>query len=469
MRDLRALVLALPLTLSACLAPKYVQPDSGVADAFPGATEDVDGAVAAADLGWREVLRDPHLQALIDTALENNRDLRLAMLQVDRAKAAYRITIANRIPDLNLEASATTSRSVFGPGLAAEGTVYRVGVSMPAFELDLFGRLHQESQAALHRYLATEQGARTARISLIGQVATGWLAERSLAEQQALADRTRASRVDALDLVRDRFDAGVVSELDLRQAESLVAQADATVASLTREHAQAIGTLTLLVGAPIAAAVDVTPLADVDLANRLPAGLPSDLLQRRPDIRAAEERLRAANADIGAARAAFFPRISLTGSVGTASSDLGALFTAGTGVWSFIPALVQPLFGIARNIANLKVSEVDKKIAVATYDKTVQEAFRDVANALVAREPLDAQVAALTALRDAESDRAVLAQQRYDAGVSSYLDVLDAQRSLLDAERTLVQVRELRLVNTVTLYEALGGGVAEHTAVAAAP
>lgn len=463
--------IALLLLLPGCLAPKHVRPEAPVAGEWPqtpAGFEDAEpqvGDIPAAKLGWRELFRDPQLQELVETALKNNRNLRMALLQVERARAQYRISIANRLPDINLDVNGTYSRRVFGPGLSVEGQVYQVGLAMPSFELDLFGRLHHLSEAALNQYLATEEGALAAHISLISEVATAWLAERSLAAQLALAEQALEARRGSRDLAQQRFDAGVASDLDLSQADSLVASARARVATLAQERAQAHAALTLVVGAPVG---DLGPPRHLeeDLVAAVPAGLPSELLTHRPDIRAAEERLRAAAANIGAARAAFFPRISLTASAGTASTELTGLFGPTGWVWALGAGLVQPLVGIFDNMVNLDIAEVDRELAVAEYERTIQAAFRDVADALVARGPLNVRVESLEQLQAAEARRLELAEQRYREGVASYLEVLDAQRSLLEAQQSVVQARQLRLTNAVDLYTALGGGLIETTTAA---
>lgn len=444
--------------LAGCLAPKHQRPELPVPDAYPAAPAGyaVPAPAATSDLGWEAFFRDDDLRAVIGSALANNRDLRIATLNVDRARALYRIRRADRLPTLGVDASMATTRTLFGPGLTADGTIFRVGASIPAFELDLFGRVANQSESALRDYLATEEGARATRISLVSSVATAWLAERSLAEQLDLAERTVEARLSSQELVARRFEAGAASELELRQAESLVESARASAAALARQRAQAGDALALLVGAPVTPG-DATLAADI--VAPVPAGLPSDLLAQRPDVRAAEQQLIGANADIGAARAAMFPRISLTASAGTASVSLTGLFSEGSGVWSFVPALTQPIFGFGRNRAAVKVAKVDRDVAVAQYERTIQEAFRDVADALVATGPLDAQVASAERLRAAEARRVELAQQRYDEGISGFLELLDAQRSLFDAERALVQARQLRLTNAVELYAALGGGL----------
>ncbi|MFN7142295.1 MAG: efflux transporter outer membrane subunit [Myxococcota bacterium] len=458
---------ALLLLLAGCtLAPKYVRPEAPVSGVWPtpgAAAPGMDPAAAAegadaTETGWRDFFPDARLQTLVASALANNRDLRVSALSIERARAMYRITRSDLLPAVSAEASALAPNPTTG-----SGALYEVGLQA-AWEIDFFGRIRSLSDAALAEYLATEEAERSARIGLVAEVARAYLAERTYAEQLDLARRSLATRKVSHDLNRQRFEGGVASEIDFRQSESLVEAAQVSVASLERQRAQAENALTLLVGAPIDQLPAPVALADQSFGAGLAAGVPSEVLLERPDVRAAEQRLRGANADIGAARAAFFPRISLTAGLGTASADLLGLFAAGTGVWSFLPALTQPLFKFGENQANLKVAKVDKEIAVAQYEKAIQVAFREVADALVARETLDTQVAAQERLRDAEARRLALAQQRYAAGLTSHLELLDAERSLFDAERALLQARQLRLANTVDLYAALGGGLQERVA-----
>ncbi len=461
-----ALLLSL---LAGCLAPRRPLPAPPVDAAWPAPPGGFDDPApadprAAADVAWREAFPDPRLQALIELALEHNRDLRTAALNIEQARALHRIQRSFVLPSVqgNAGLSVTHTPAEVSPvGQAFTIERYEVGVSVPAFELDFFGRLRNLTKAALEEYLATEEAFLSARIGLVGEVASAYLAERAAAEQLALAERALSAREQAYELSRQRFEAGVSSELDLRQAETLVASARVSVATLARQRGQARNALTLLVGTSPADLPEPRPLDDQGVVADLPPGLPSDLLTRRPDLRAAERHLRARRADIGAARAAFFPRVTLTASVGSASSELLGLVAAGTGAWALAPQLVQPLFQWGRNRQGLALAEVREDLAVVAYERAIQVAFREVADALVARATLDDQVAAQERLRDAQAARLALADQRYGAGLASYLEVLDAQRALFDAEQALVQARLLRLTNAVDLYRALGGGHAE--------
>ena len=464
--------------VSGCsMAPKYVRPDAPVAASYPAQSE-ADAKEATqqnqtrvSEIGWRNFFPDPRLQSLIGMALTNNRDLRVAALRIEEARALYNIQSADLYPNLNVTATGQRGRtpaSLSQTGTSVVGSQYQVGLGLAAFELDFFGRVRSLSNAALAQYLATEEAQRAAHISLVAEVAKAYLAERAYAEQLVLAEDTLKSRSDAYDLSKQRFEVGASSALDLRQDEALLQSARVAQVALARQRAQAFNALTLLVGQPLTDLPPAEPLSGQNIVAELPAGLPSDLLEQRPDIRSAEQSLMSANANIGAARAAFFPQISLTAGVGTASNELSGLFDAGSRAWSFAPQLVLPIFQGGRNIANLKVSEVRKNIEVANYEKTIQTAFREVADALVARSLLDEQVDAQRKVQDAQAERLKLAKQRFDNGIASSLDVLDAQRELFTAQQDLVQTRLLRLTNAVDLYRSLGGGLVETTAVAAA-
>jgi multidrug efflux system outer membrane protein len=456
--------------LTGCsLAPKYERPAAPVASTYPDAPTEP-AAQHAADVGWREFFPDQRLHALITAALENNRDLRIAALRIEEARAQYNIQWADRVPNVNAQATGSRSRTpgilTDRPGGALVTSAYQVGVTIPAFELDFFGRVRSLSDVALAQYLATDEARRAAHIGLVSEVAKAYLAERALAEQQDLARRTFEARETAYKLAKQRFDVGASSALDLRENETLVQSARASLAALTRERARVVNALTLLVGKPLNDLPPAQEFSTQSIVTDIPAGIPSQLLERRPDIRSAERRLQATNANIGAARAAFFPRISLTAGIGTASSELSGLFESGTRTWSFVPQLVMPIFDAGRNSANLDLAQVRNNIAVAEYERTIQAAFREVSDALVARATLDEEIDAQRAVQDAQAERLKLADLRYQSGVASSLDVLDAQRELFTAQQTLVQVRLLRLTNAIDLYRSLGGGLSETTPVA---
>ncbi|WP_151637937.1 efflux transporter outer membrane subunit [Noviherbaspirillum aerium] len=452
--------------LSACsLAPKYERPAAPVATAFPEEPFPASkpGGVSA-ETGWRDFFHDPRLQLLVESALVNNRDLRIAALRIEEARAQYNVVAADLLPNLSAATGGSrgrTSAATSPLGRSAVSTAYQVGLNLAAFELDFFGRVRSLNEAALSQYLATEEAQRAAQISLVAEVAKAYLAERAFAEQQELAQRTLKARETGFKLAQQRFEVGASSALDLRQNEVLVQTARASLATLVRQRAQAQNALAVLAGRPFAELPPARTLSEQNIVAELPAGLPSDLLARRPDIRASEQQLIASNANIGAARAAFFPRISLTAGIGSASTDLGDLFEAGTRTWSFVPQLVLPIFDAGRNRSNLTLAEVRNNIAVANYEKTIQVAFREVSDALVARGAIDEQIDAQRRVLEAQADRLKLAELRYQNGVASSLDVLDAQRELFSAEQTLVQARLLRLTNAVDLYRSLGGGLNE--------
>jgi multidrug efflux system outer membrane protein len=463
--------------LSACsLAPTYQRPAAPVAGAYafnPSGTAAKTGfdtvlpgpgQKAAVDTGWREYFTDPRLQQLIAAALENNRDLRTAVLRIEEARAQYNIQSADRLPNLNASVGGTRAKTpafLSSSGQSTIGQRYDVGVSVSAFELDFFGRVKSLNDAALASYLATEEARSAAQIALVSQVAQAYYTERAYAEQYALAQQTYEARARTYKLTQQRAEVGASSRLDLRSNETLMETARAAALALARQRAQAENALTLLVGqAPATAASGAMPSdQQIDIMSAIPTGLPSDLLIRRPDIRAAEQRLKAANANIGAARAAFFPRISLTAAVGSSSPALHGLFDSGSGSWSFAPQLTLPIFDAGRNSANLTLAEVRKNIAIADYEKTIQTAFREVADALAARDYLGEQEAAQRAVQEAQADRLKLLQLRFDNGVASSLDVLDAQRELFSAQQSLVQARLLRTTSAIDLYRTLGGGL----------
>ncbi|NMV41812.1 efflux transporter outer membrane subunit [Ralstonia insidiosa] len=478
---LPALLLAAGVLSGCSLAPTYERPDAPVTSTYPQApagyavpadsAKPGENAPRATDLGWREFFPDPRLQKLIGLSLENNRDLRIAVLNIEAARAQYRLQVAELLPPVN--ASATYTRSLTPQSISQTGQdiitkQYQLGVGISNYQVNLFS-VGDVTRSARASYLATAEGQRAAQISLISQVAKAYLNERAYAEQLELAQQTLKGREDYYKLAKQRFDVGASSALDLRQTETLVESARVSVAQLTRQYAQATNALVLLVGAPLPA--DLPPPTTVSsekIVADIPPGLPSELLEQRPDIRQAEQKLIAANANIGIARAAFFPSIGLTSNVGTASGALHDLFKAGTGLWSFVPNLTLPIFDWGTRVFQLDSTKANQKIAVATYEKTIQTAFREVSDALVARGTLEEQVAAQKRFRDATAERLTLSDQRYRNGVSSFLDVLDAQRDLFSADQTLVQTRLARLTNAIDLYTALGGGLQESSTIAAA-
>jgi multidrug efflux system outer membrane protein len=456
-------IISIAAVIGGCtMAPRYERPAAPVAATFPAGGAG-DGA-SAADLGWRTFFPQPRLQALIATALAHNRDLRSATLNVALARAQYRIREVALLPAIDGTAEAERERiaaDLSPTGAAVTGNRFSLEIGVTAYELDLFGRVRSLQDAGLATYLATREAQLAAHISLVAEVARAYLAERTASERLDLARGAREARISALGIERQRFTAGVASALDVTLAQTLVESAHVSVAALIREHAQALDVLTLLTGHAIVDLPPAEPLLTRAPVTDIPAGLPATLLERRPDIRAAEQRLLAANADIGAARAAFFPRITLTGAIGTASPQLSGLFDGDNRTWSFMPQLVVPIFSMVTNRANLQIAEVRKEQAVVGYEQAIQTAFREVADALVARAPLEDQVQAQTRLRATQAERLGLAEQRHASGVEGYLAVLDAKRDLFEAEQALVQAQQLRLLNAIGLYKALGGGVVE--------
>ena len=454
-----ALVVAAAALLSACsFIPAYERPAAPVAPAWADAGTSV--GPAAADLAWADFLTDARMRALVEIALKNNRDLRIAVLNVEQARAQLGVQRADLLPNVGLGASANRAPSSSG-GISS---LYTAGLSVSAFELDLFGRVRSLSEAALARYLASDEGRRAAQVALIAAVASTELALRADEEQLELTRRTLASREESLSLVRVRFDAGVIAEQDLRGAESLVAGARATVSALRRQRSQDANALALLIGEPLPVGLPpTTGLSALSLTD-LPAGLPSEVLLQRPDIRQAEQQLIAANANIGAARAAFFPRITLTGSAGFASSDLSSLFDKTA--WTFAPQLLQPLFDAGRNEANLAAARAAREIAVAQYEKAIQVAFREVADALAGRATLGEQLAAQQAQATAEARRLELADVLLRGGAASLIDRQDVERSALLTRLAVVQVQLAKAQNAVLLYRVLGGGAGPATVAA---
>ncbi len=455
--------------LSSCsMAPEYVRPDAPIENRFPGNADDASAKTPATQIGWNEFFHEPRLRALIAAAIENNRDLRVAALRIEEARALYGIQWADRLPNFQVEGDATRSRTIGGlsatDSMLTQGN-YRVGLGLAAFELDFFGRVKSLTDAALAEYLATEEAQRAAYISLVSEVAKTYLTERAQAKQIELAKNSYESYKRTYGLMQKRYEVGASSALELRQYETLMQSALVTLSTLQRQHAQTENALVVLIGGK--QIKDLPPAHDLsedDIMQDIPAGLPSDLLNNRPDIRQYEQSLKAANANIGAARAAFFPRITLTGFAGTASSTLSGLFDAGSGAWTFMPQLTLPIFDAGRNISNLDLAEARKNIAVAQYEKTVQVAFREVADALMARDWLNEQVKAQAAVLKSESERLRLSEARYNNGIASSLEVFDAQRQQFAAEQSLVDARMLRLINTVELYRSLGGGLVEANA-----
>jgi multidrug efflux system outer membrane protein len=452
------------LLVSACqMAPKHERPVLPTAPAYPLSPGPADGT-RAETIGWRDFFADPALRTLIGTALERNRDLAVSIARIEEARGLYRIQRAARLPTLAASGDVARSRGpvTTSTGVAvAEQDRFSVGVGVSAFELDFWGRVRNLSEAARAQYLSTVQAERAFRLSLVRDVATTWFALRETEERITLAEATVKSREDGVRIAQRRLDAGVTSALDFRQAESLLTQAETELAGLRLSRSRNANFLAVLVGGPLPETSPPLPLAEQDGFPRLAAGLPSELLTLRPDILAAEETLRAARANIGAARAAFFPTISLTGTLGFASGELDSLFENGSFNWSVGPSLNLPIFDFGRRKGNLTVAEAREDIAVAQYEKTVQLAFREVADALAGRRFLAEQMLAQLRATEAQRHIAQLARTRYREGVVGYLEVLDAERNLFDAEQALITANRAVLDNRVALYVALGGGLVE--------
>ncbi|QGW84410.1 efflux transporter outer membrane subunit [Variovorax paradoxus] len=457
--------LAAAMLLAGCsLIPTYERPAAPVPTTFPGDPAQPAGQAAAA-LPWQDFFTDPRLTGLIQTALANNRDLRVSVLNIEQARAQFRIERSALFPTLGLTGSGSRSSpnqlQAFDSSAGSVSSQYSVNLGITAWEIDFFGRIRSLKDQALAQYLATEESRKAAQISLIAAVATGWLTLIADDELLELTRQTMVTREESVRLTKLRFDNGVSSELDFQAANSLAETARASYAQQLRTRQQDENALALLLGAPVPAEATaggakgldgIKPMPDV------PAGLPSDLLAERPDIRSAEQQLIAANANIGAARAAFFPRVSLTSSIGTVSTEFSGLFDSGSKAWAFAPQVTLPIFDAGRNIAGLDSAKAGREIAVAQYEKSIQTAFREVADALAGRATLGEQVRAQRAQADAEAVRFKLSDMRYRNGIASALDLLDAQRSLYTAQQSAVTTRLLQLQNQVNLYKTLGGG-----------
>jgi multidrug efflux system outer membrane protein len=480
-KTLISLAIAALLGGCASMAPDYQRPQAPVAAEW--GSEAAKGDLRVSDIGWREFFVDDKLRKLIAIALENNRDLRVAALNIEKARAEYRIERADLFPTVNAGGSATIqhngSGSSSGSSNSTSGTTtgsssgsnsgtsrsYRANIGFSAYELDFFGRIRSLNDQALQLYFATEEARRSTQISLVAEVANVWLTLAADRERLRLAQNTFSSQKESYNLTKRRFELGVASELDVRQAQTTMDTAQVDVARYNALVRQDDNALTLLLGAPLPQ--DLRPEGDkieVTALAELPTGIPSEVLQRRPDVLQAEHQLRAANANIGAARAAFFPTISLTASVGTASSELSGLFGGGSGFWTFVPQITIPIFNAGRNQANLDVSEVQKDINIAQYEKAIQTAFREVADALALKSTLDEQFAAQKSLVDATDVSYRLSEARFKSGIDSYLTVLDSQRAMYASQQNLITLRLTVLSNQVTLYKVLGGGWSEYSA-----
>jgi outer membrane protein, multidrug efflux system len=452
----------------ATMAPEYSRPEAPVPGEWPsgpaykaGAGESI--GEAAAEISWLAFFENGNLQKLISLALENNRDLRIAALNIEKSQAQYQIRRADLFPAVNASGIGAEQRIpgiISGTGEGQSYHEYLVGLGFSAYELDLFGRVRSLKDQALEQYLATEQARQSLQISLVAEVAGNYLALAADRERLKLAQETLASRKASYSLIKSRFDAGVATALALQQAQTTVDSARVDIARYITQIARDENALALVVGSSIPEGLFPTDMGvAVSSVKDIPAGLPSEVLRRRPDILQAENLLKGANANIGAARAAFFPRITLVTFYGVGSDQLFDLFKPGNDTWNFAPRIDLPIFDAGANQANLKVAQVNRDIAVAQYEKAIQTAFREVADALAQQGTIDDQLAAQQSLADATAESYFLSQARYDKGIDSYLTVLDSQRSLYSAQQNLITTRLSRMTNLVTLYKVLGGGL----------
>jgi multidrug efflux system outer membrane protein len=464
-KNIFLLLVGIAAVAGCTMAPKYTRPTAPIPAGWPkgaayAATSAATNATAASDLKWQEFFSDEKLQQVIGTALTNNLDLRLAALNVEQSRAMYGIQRAELLPVINGSADRIRQRipaDLSSTGKPMTASEYDANLGVASWEVDFFGRIRSLKNVALQEYLATEQARRSAQILLVSSVASAYLTLAADQESLSLAGTTLAAQQNTYNLIKRRYDLGLVTDLDVQQAQTQVDAARRDVASFKQLIAQDENTLNLLAGSPVLDNLLPTGLDNIAPPKEISAGLSSEVLLRRPDVLQAENLLKAANADIGAARADFFPRISLTAAVGSSSSDLSGLFKSGSGAWSYAPQIVMPIFD-ARTWSALKASKVQREIAVTQYEKAIQSAFREVADALATRGTVDQQVAAQQSLVNAAAETHRLSVSRYDKGIDSYLTVLDAQRSLYAAQQGLVSLHLVKLANQVQLYAVLGGG-----------
>jgi multidrug efflux system outer membrane protein len=455
------------LALSACdLAPAYHRPGLPAPATLPsGGTYPAPAAASpqAPDIAWQDFFVDPALRQVIATGLANNRDLRIALANVEQARALYRVQRADLLPTIDANAKATYARAAASqafPGQDRTTHIYSVNAGLSAFEIDLFGRVRNLTRAALEQYLATEEGAHATRITLIAEIASAYLTMAADQDQLKISQATLESFRQSFELTQAQFRIGVTSELEVRQAQTNFEQARYDIAALRTQIARDQNALDLLVGTTVTADQLPTGLGDhgFTLAD-LPASLSSDILLQRPDVLQAEHQLKAQHANIGAARAAFFPQISLTALAGTLSPALSGLFDKGSYTWQVAPSATQTIFDFGRNAANLRYAKASRDAALATYERAIQTAFREVADALAERGTINEQVTARADRVTAAATAYRLSDARYRAGVDPFLTTLDAQRTLYGAQQNLVQTRLDAASNLVELYRALGGGL----------
>jgi multidrug efflux system outer membrane protein len=459
-RNAAVAVLVAMLASGCSMIPAYERPGLPVPPQFPAAPEEPSGQPPAADIAWRDFIAEPRLERLVELALHNNRDLRVAALRVEQSQAQYLRTRSGLFPSLDLRTSYTRQRVSDPSGTEMTTGSANLSAASTAYELDFFGRVRSSSEQALQQYLQTEEAQRSAQIALIAEVATQYFALREAAEQLALARQTLDLVAESYRLNTLSFEVGQIDALDLRTAEGQLQNAQINVLTYERQASQSENQLVLLIGAPLPADLPpAEPFGSPDVLADVPAGLPADLVLRRPDILEAEHALLAANANVGVARAAFFPSISLTGSAGRTSDALGSLLgSGGTSVLSLAPQLTLPLFNAGSNRANLAAAEAATQIEVASYERTIQTAFREVADALVATSSYAQEIEAQEAAVLAQTQRFTLADERYRQGDDSYLTVLQAQQDLYSAQQGRLRAQRNRASSQISLYRALGGG-----------
>ena len=465
-REIVAICCAVTCLEGCSMAPSYTRPEAPVPATWPSGpsyknSASQAGEPAASELKWDRFFVNPQLQKLIELALANNRDLRVAALNVERSRAQYRIQRADLLPTISADGSLSAKRTpadVAGTAQAVTSHTYNLSLGLSTYEVDFFGRIRSLKDQALEQYLATSQARRSVQISLVAEVANNYLTLAADRERLKLAQDTLESQRASYQLIKSRFTFGASSELDLRQAQTSVDSARVDVARFTSRVAQDENLLALVVGASVPAELLPSGFSAVGTIRELPTGVPSEVLQRRPDILQAEQLLKGANANIGAARAAFFPRITLNTSIGTSSDQLTGLFSPGSLAWGLAPQFTLPIFDYGKNKAGLTVAERERDIFLAQYEKAIQSAFREVADALAQNGSVSEQLEAQQSLTNSTSESYRLSQARYKGGIASYLDVLDSQRSLYGAQQGLISVNLTKLSNLVTLYKVLGGG-----------
>jgi multidrug efflux system outer membrane protein len=459
-------ILGVFVFLSACsLAPKYQQPGMPISDTWPQGeayenTQAVSGIPTAQELNWQDFFTDQNLKWIIETALDNNRDLRIAALNVEKARAQYGIRRAELFPALDASGAWSKqgrSKDLISSNESRTLEQYSADLGIASWEVDFFGRIRSLKDQALEEYLATEQACRSAQIALISEVARAYLTLAADRARLNLARSTFKSQQDSYDLILGNYQIGLTTRIDLRRAQTQADVAQRDVQRYIQLAAQDRNALNLLAGTQVPDAMLPVDLGSVPPVSEISAGLSSRVLLNRPDIVAAEHRLKGAYAFIGAARAAFFPRISLTASIGTASDELSGLFGSGSETWNFAPGIAMPIFD-PRIWAALRVSKADRKIILAEYEKTIQTAFRETADALAVQGTIDRQVAAQESVVDATTETFGLSDERYKLGIDGYLSVLDAQRSLYAQQQTLISLQLAKTANQITLYTVLGGG-----------